>query len=133
LKIRFERLDGDKAGEQLEAHQFPFTLGQAKDCHHRIEAKGVWPHHLTLEDAGEKGILAKHQPEATLLVNGASVAKAVRLQNGDLLELGAAKLRFWLAPIGQAGQRTIETLIWLGLGALALGQAVLVGWLLTSL
>jgi len=133
LKIRFERLDGDKAGEQIEARQFPFTLGQAKDCHHRIEAKGVWPYHLTLDDAGEKGILAKHQPEATLLVNGASIAKAIRLQNGDLLELGAAKLQFWFAPLGQVGQRTIETLIWLGLGALALGQAVLVGWLLTSL
>ena len=56
LKIRIERLDGDATEEQIEARRFLFTLGQSNDCHHRIEAKGVWPHHLTLEDAGEKGI-----------------------------------------------------------------------------
>ena len=119
-------------GEQIEAHRFPFTLGQARDCNHLIEAKGVWPHHLTLEDAGEKGIVARHQPEATLLVNGAAVAKGVRLQNGDYIELGAAKLRFWLAPLGQAGQRAIETMIWIALGILVFGQAGLLAWLLAS-
>ena len=132
MKIRIERLDGEAAGDQLEARQFPFMLGQAKDCDHRIEAKGVWPKHLRLEDAGEKGIVAKHQKDATLLVNGAVVARSVRLQNGDLIELGAAKLRFWLAPLGQAGQRPIEILIWTALGLLALGQVGLIGWLYAS-
>ena len=130
MKIRIEWLDGGATKEQIEARRFPFTLGQAKDCHHRIDAKGVWPHHLTLEDAGEKGIVANHQPEATLLVNGATVAKSVRLQNGDVIELGAAKLRFWLAPLGQAGQHTVEFVIWATLGILALGQVGLIAWLL---
>ena len=49
---------------------------------------------------------------ATLLVNGATAAKSVRLQNGDVIELGAAKFRFWLAPLGQAGQRKVEIAIW---------------------
>ncbi|HCV99173.1 MAG TPA: hypothetical protein DGJ56_07750 [Verrucomicrobiales bacterium] len=132
MKIRIERLDGDATKEQIEARRFPFKLGQAKDCHHRIDAKGVWPHHLTLEDAGEKGIVANHQPEATLLVNGATVAKSVRLQNGDVIELGAAKLRFWLAPLGQAGQRKVEFAIWATLGILTLGQVGLIAWLLRA-
>ena len=132
MKIRIERLDGDATEEQIEARRFPFTLGQSNDCHHRIEAKGVWPHHLTLEDAGEKGIVAKNQAEATLLVNGATVAKSVRLQNGDVIELGAAKFRFWLAPLGQAGQRTVEFAIWATLGILALGQVGLIAWLLSA-
>jgi len=132
LKIRIERLDGEASGEQIEANHFPFTLGQAKDCHHPIDAKGVWPHHLTLEDSREKGIIARHQPKATLLINGATVSKGVRLQNGDLIELGAAKFRFWLAPLGQAGQRSIELVIWAALGTLVLGQAGLIAWLLTS-
>ncbi|MAD24660.1 MAG: hypothetical protein CMO44_10870 [Verrucomicrobiales bacterium] len=130
MKFRLERLDGDFLGEQVEVSGFPFKIGRDINCHHRIEAKGVWPCHLVLEEAGENGIIVKCDPEASLSINSLEASKSVRLQNGDLLQFGSVRLRFWLAPIGQMGQRSIELIIWLGLSMLILGQVTIMAWLL---
>ncbi len=130
MKVRLERLDGDFSGQQIEACNFPFKIGRDKNCHHRIESKGVWPCHLILREAGENGIIVNCEAEASLFVNSRSVSKSVRLRNGDLLEFGSVNLRFWIAPITQLGQRTIERKIWLGLGVLFLGQVTIIAWLL---
>ena len=130
MKFRLERLDGDFLGEQVEVSGFPFKIGRDVNCHHRIEAKGVWPCHLVLEKTEENGILVKCDPEASLSINSLEASKSVRLQNGDLLQFGSVKFRFWLAPIGQMGQRSIELIIWLGLSMLILGQVTIMAWLL---
>ena len=133
MKVRLERLDGDFLGEQVEACNFPFKIGRDRNCHHRIEAKGVWPCHLILEEAGENGIIVKRDSEATLNINSLAASKSVRLQNGDLLQFGSVRLRFWLAPIGQMGQRSTEFIIWLSLSMLILGQVAIIAWLLKFL
>ena len=130
MKVRLERLDGDFSGQQIEACNFPFKIGRDKNCHHRIESKGVWPCHLILRKAGENGIIVHCEAEASLFVNSRGVSKSVRLRNGDLLEFGSVILRFWIAPITQLGQRTIERKIWIGLGVLFLGQVTIIAWLL---
>ena len=133
MKVRLERLDGDFLGQQVETCNFPFKIGRARNCHHRIEAKGVWPCHLILEESGENGIIVNSESEASLRINSLVASKSVRLKNGDLLEFGSVSLRFWLAPIDQMGQRTTEFIIWLGLGVLILGQATIIAWLLKFL
>jgi hypothetical protein len=52
------------------------------------------------------------------------------LKHGDLLGLGAAKLRFWLAPLGQTDRSVSEALIWIALLMLGLGQVAAIAWLL---
>ena len=98
----------------------------------RIEAKGVWDKHLVLDNEGDNGITATPSPDALVFVNGDAHRKKFRLNHGDLLELGAAKFRFWFAPLGQADRRGLEGLIWVALLLLALGQAGVIAWLMNS-
>ena len=130
MKIRLERIDGTAAGSPVESRRFPFALGQAKECDLRIEAKGVWGRHLVLDDEGENGITATPSPDALVFVNGDAHRKKFRVNHGDLLELGAAKFRFWFAPLGQADHRGLEGVIWIALLLLALGQAGVIVWLM---
>ena len=130
MKIRLERIDGTAAGSPVESRRFPFALGQAKECDLRIEAKGVWGRHLVLDDEGENGITATPSPDALVFVNGDAHRKKFRVNHGDLLELGAAKFRFWFAALGQADRRDLECLIWVALLLLALGQAGVIAWLM---
>ena len=130
MKIRLERIDGTAAGSPVESRRFPFALGQAKECDLRIEAKGVWGRHLVLDDEGENGITATPSPDALVFVNGDAHRKKFRLNHGDLLELGAAKFRFWFAPLGRADRCGLEGLIWVALLLLALGQAGVIAWLM---
>ena len=130
MKIRLERIDGTAAGSLVESRRFPFALGQAKECDLRIEAKGVWGRHLVLDDEGENGITATPSPDALVFVNGDAHRKKFRVNHGDLLELGAAKFRFWFAPLGQADRRGLEGLVWVALLMLALGQAGVIVWLM---
>ena len=132
MKIRLERIDEATAGDPIEARRFPFTLGQAKECDLRIEAKGVWGKHLILDNEGENGIIATPCPDALVVVNGDSHRKKFRLNHGALVELGAAKFHFWFAPLGQTDRRWLEGLIWAALFLFALGQAGVVAWLLNS-
>ena len=130
MKIRLERIDGTAAGSPVESRRFPFALGQAKECDLRIEAKGVWGRHLVLDDEGENGITATPSPDALVFVNGDAQRKKFRVNHGDLLELGAAKFRFWFAPLGQADRCGLEGLIWFALLLLALGQVGVIVWLM---
>ena len=132
MKIRLEPIEEAAAGDTIEARRFPFALGQAKECDLRIDAKGVWDKHLILDYDGKNGITATPCPDALVVVNGDSHRKKFRLNHGDLVELGAAKFHFWLAPLGQADRRRLEGLIWAALFLLALGQAGVVAWLLNS-
>ena len=117
-------------GNPIEARRFPFTLGKAKSCDLQIVAKGVWDKHLILDNAGEKGITATPISDAFIMINGVSQGKTVRLKDGDLLGLGAAKLRFWLAPLGQTDRSVFDALIWIALLLLGLGQVAAIAWLL---
>ena len=130
MKIRLERIDGTTAGGSVESRRFPFALGQAKECDLRIEAKGVWGRHLVLDDEGENGITATPSADALVFVNGDAHRKKFRVNHGDLLELGAAKFRFWFAPLGQADRCGLEGFIWVALLLLALGQAGVIVWLM---
>ena len=132
MKIRLERVDQATAGDPIEAGRFPFALGQARECDLRIDAKGVWGKHLTLDNEGDNGIVATPCPDALVIVNGDAHRNKFRVNHGDLLELGAAKFRFWFAPLGQADRRGLEGLVWAALLLLALGQAGVVVWLLNS-
>jgi len=130
LNIRLERIDCNSFAKHINICKFPFRIGRSKKCHHRIEAKGVWPFHIVLELDGENGIIVKSESDALLLINSLKASKAVRLQNGDLLQFGVVAFRFWIAPIEQMSHRNTEFSIWLGLGIIIMSQVILMGWLL---
>jgi hypothetical protein len=75
-----------------------------------------------------EGIIVSAATDASVIVNGQPVRQTT-LRNGDLIEAGSVKLRFGLGPIRQRGLHVRETMIWLGLAALCLGQVALIYWL----
>lgn len=108
--------------------QFPYSIGRGASDGLRLEDAGVWDRHLNLTLEPADGFLLHLHPHALGTVNGQPF-QTTRLRSGDLIEIGGVKLQFWLSETQQAGLRWRETLTWVGLGVVTLGQLGLI-WLL---
>ena len=127
--IQFQILSGKQAGNDIIVRRFPFVIGRGSDAGLPMDDPGVWDRHLQIEFQRDNGFIFTVQPNALALING-DQAEAGTLRNGDLIELGSARLRFWLARSTQKTLRIREALTWLALVALFAGQIALIYWLL---
>ncbi len=89
-----------------------------------VEA-GVWENHLQLDLQVPAGFRLRRLGEGRACINGAEFDELV-LHNGDVIELGAVKVQFWLGAVRQSDNRAREMLVWLGLGALVLLESLLI-------
>lgn len=126
--FQLQILSGQAAGRVQPARRLPFHVGRQAGADLRSEEPGVWEHHLQFDLDAAEGIRVVTQPEAPLLINGRPVRQA-RLRNGDVLELGGLKLRFWLAPAALRSLSLREGATWGLLVVLAALQGVLLLWL----
>ncbi len=126
--VQLRILSGKKAGSVWTARHFPVRIGRASNAHLRLEEDGVWDRHLLLQFRRPDGFVLTTESEALAAVNGDPVHEAV-LRNGDIIELGALKLQFWLSETRQFGLGFREALVWVGITAVCLGQAGLIFWL----
>jgi hypothetical protein len=127
--IQLGILSGKKAGTAWAARRFPVQIGRSPTDDLQIVEPGVWEHHLRLQlDRGE-GFHFSTRPEAVAIINGQPFHQAA-LRNGDTIELGSLRMRFWLAETRQRGLRMREWLTWAAIAAVSLGQVGLVYWLL---
>jgi hypothetical protein len=120
--------NGSQAGCHRVARRFPFQVGRSPRSHLPLADEGVWPAHATICFQAGEGYFLQAEPEALTRVNGERVAR-IRLRNGDLIECGSVRLRFWLAALRQRGLWLREAMTWIGLGCLCLLQLGLVYWL----
>jgi pSer/pThr/pTyr-binding forkhead associated (FHA) protein len=125
LKICSESL----AGETHRVAHFPFRIGRAADVDLRLLAEGVWDHHLELDFDPAQGFVLSTQSNALATVNGWPI-QAVILRNGDSIEIGALKIRFWLGETRQSRLRTPEVLVWMAVALVTAAQVLLLLWLL---
>ncbi|HEX4645592.1 MAG TPA: FHA domain-containing protein [Verrucomicrobiae bacterium] len=116
------------AGAEWLARRFPTTIGRSAAADFRLEGDGVWEKHLELDLSPSDGFVASAYPNALAAVNGRFFQETV-LRNGDILELGSVKLRFWLGETRQRGLRFREWLTWIAFGLIAAGQVWLIYWL----
>jgi hypothetical protein len=123
--IQLKILSGKMAGTEMVARRFPFRIGRAASANLRVEEDGVWDDHLELGFEPGTGYVLTARPSALAGINGQQVTQAV-LRNGDLIEIGALKMRFWLAETRQAGMRWREWLTWTGIALVTAGQVWLV-------
>ncbi len=126
--IQLNILSGNKAGGSWAARRFPVRIGRSASADLRLEDPGVWERHLQLDFKRREGFLLSVQPEALATVNGQPVSQT-RLRNGDVIEIGALKLQFWLAQTSQTGLGFREWLTWLAIAAICLIQVALIYWL----
>jgi hypothetical protein len=89
-----------------------------------LDEPGVWQRHFVIDWRAE-GLILEAEPEALLSINDTSVQRAL-LRNGDIITLGASKIRFSFSPVRQSSLAPREWLTWIALGALCLGQVALV-------
>jgi hypothetical protein len=114
-------LSGKQAGTVCVARRFPFRVGRNADADLVVDDPGVWDDHLRFEFVPGEGIRVAARPEALLAVNAERQNEA-RLRNGDWLDAGGLKLRFWLAeaPLRQLRPREVAT--WVALLLVFLAQ-----------
>ena len=127
--IQLQILSGKLAGTGSVARRFPFRIGRLASADLRLEEDGIWDQHLELNLITPAGFVLSAQSNALATVNGQRVEQTV-LRNGDLIEIGSLKMRFWLSATRQIGLRFREWLTWGALVLLAVGQVCLVYWLL---
>ena len=89
---------------------------------------GVWDRHCELDFDPVAGFALRRMSEGLVLVNGEPVESAL-LRNGDVIDCGSVKLRFWLGEAQQGGLRLREAAVWTLLGLIPLAQLALMYWL----
>jgi pSer/pThr/pTyr-binding forkhead associated (FHA) protein len=116
---------GKMAGTETVVRHFPFRMGRSASADLRLEEDGVWDAHAEIVFDPEAGFLLRANHDALTGVNGKRCHEAV-LRNGDELEIGALKLRFWLGATRQRTLQVREWLTWAGLALVTAGQLVLI-------
>ncbi|HTD66079.1 MAG TPA: FHA domain-containing protein [Candidatus Limnocylindria bacterium] len=127
--IQFQILSGEQAGNDIVVRRFPFSIGRGAESDLPLAEPGVWDRHLRIDFQRGDGFMFVAHSEALTLINGQKVESGM-LRNGDLVELGSAQLRFWLAPAQQRTLQVREIATWTALVALFAGQVGLIYWLL---
>jgi len=119
------------AGADFVARRFPFQVGRSSSADLRIEDAGIWDEHLTFSLSADRTVEVFAKAGALVSVNDQSVSTAA-LRSGDVIEIGAVRIRFSLSPTRQKGLRLRESLVWIGLILIALIQVGLIYWLLET-
>jgi pSer/pThr/pTyr-binding forkhead associated (FHA) protein len=123
--LQLKILSGKKAGTEYVARRFPVRIGRAASCDFCLEENGIWDHHADIAFDPAEGFIAVTQPNARLYVGGQPVERAV-LRNGDVLEIGSARVQFWLSPTAQGRFVVREAVVWSALALLCIVQIALV-------
>lgn len=127
--IQLKILTGKMAGATWTARHFPVRIGRSAQSDLQIEENGVWDEHFQIRLESKKGFVLEARPDALVSVNGPLVQQAL-LRNGDLIEIGSWKTRFWLAEAVQRRLYFWETIVWMIVCAVAVGQMALIYWLI---
>ena len=127
--VQLTILSGKQAGTCVVARRFPFCVGRNPGMDLRLEEHGVWDRHFELDLNVHEGFVLKVQSEARVIVNGEPAHSAL-LRNGDVIEIGALKIQFWLSETRQKKLRVREALTWASFVALCAGQLALIYFVL---
>lgn len=121
-------LSGKLAGTICVARRFPFRVGRNAGADLCADEPGVWENHLTFELRPAEGVRVSAPADAQLSLNAERVQTAI-LRNGDTIEAGGLKLRFWLSEVELYSQTLREALTWLALAGLLAAQIAAIYWL----
>ena len=123
--IRLNILAGRSAGSGYLGKRFPLVLGRGTGADLILDDPGVWDCHATLDLDRLGRFQLRAESGAMVVVNGVALPKA-ELKNGDVLDLGGARLRFSLSETRLRSHRAREWATWVGVVLLCLGQVLLI-------
>lgn len=116
------------AGNELVARHFPLLIGRASGSDLLLEDDGVWASHCRIDCVEGKGFILYGLENAIVSVNGQALEEVV-LKNGDTLDIGGAKVRFWIGNTEPKNFRWRERLTWAGFIGVLVLQVYLIYWL----
>jgi pSer/pThr/pTyr-binding forkhead associated (FHA) protein len=122
-------LSGKKVGAEWNISHFPVQIGRSTSVDFPVDEPGVWERHFEIDLHFPDGLFLKTQPNALVTVNGENIEQAL-LRSGDLIEIGALKIRFGLSAVQQRSLVFREFAMWIALTGLCLGQIALIYWLI---
>lgn len=128
--IQLQILSGKQAGSRWIARRFPVRIGRSQGNDLQLEEPGVWDRHCEIALDHTQGFLLSAQADALLTVNQEAVAGDYHLRNGDSIECGSIRLRFWLGDPKHRGLWVGEWFVWMLVVAICAVQLALVYWLL---
>ncbi len=128
--VQFNILSGKQAGAIWSTRRFPVRVGRSPDSDLQLEEPGVWDDHFHIGLNPSAGFTLESRPDALVTANGQPVQRTV-LRNGDVIEIGALKLQFWLADARQRGLKIREGLVWTIVAAVCFSQIALIYWLIS--
>jgi len=124
--LRLQILSGHKTGAEFIARKFPVTVGRSPTADLSVDDAGVWDKHFEIHFKRGQGLTLKPFPDAIVAINEEPLKKPeITLRNGDLISLGALKLRFALSPVRQRGLFLREALVWIALSLLCAIQVLI--------
>lgn len=123
--IQLSVLSGKMAGSTYAARHFPFKVGRDADSDLQTDAHGVWAGHLSFFFVPRKGIRMQCAQGASAIVNGTTVTDAF-LRNGDTIDVGALKFRFWMGETQCRSQRWREWMTWLMWAAMVIAEVLII-------
>ncbi|MEO8428372.1 MAG: FHA domain-containing protein [Verrucomicrobiota bacterium] len=126
--VQLTVLSGKTAGALVVARRFPFRIGRAPDDNLRIEEAGIWDGHLELSLKMPAGLLITVHEKALAAANGEPFKQRI-VRNGDVIEIGSARIQLALSPTQQRGFRARELVTWAALIGLFGFQGYVIYWL----
>ena len=129
--IQFSILSGKQAGTVMAARHFPFRIGRSDRMHWQTDASGVWDEHVEIRLNAREGFSLHALSRGLAVINRQPVTEGA-LRNGDVIEIGALRLQFWLGETRGKRLGWREAMVWGGIAAVIAGQTALVHWLLNS-
>ena len=128
VAIRLAILSGKSAGTDWVGSSLPVRLGRDAASDVVLEEDGVWDQHVQIGFYPGEGFLLRCRPQSPVSINSQRTGQAL-LRNGDVIEIGAAKVQFWLGETRQPGLRLREALTWAGIAGVFAAQIGLMYWL----
>jgi len=123
--LRLNVLSGGRAGAVWDCGVFPVVIGRNRDANVCLEDEGVWDRHLEITLKNPDGFVMAVNPSALATVND-QPTRQCPLRNGDVIQIGPARIQFWLSGTRQINLRPREFVTWIGLAALCAAQIVLI-------
>ena len=100
------------AGVSWTARHFPVRVGRDSENELRIEDQGVWNRHFAISFDPVEGFTLEAGSDALVNVNHQPV-RTHHLRPGDTIEIGSARLRFWIAEPSRRSLRWREHTFWI--------------------
>ncbi len=127
--VQLSVTSGKYNGSNKIVNQFPCIVGRDKSADFLLDDEGIWDKHFQIVHKPADGYYLEVFEPALVSVNDAYVTNT-RLKNGDTIQAGAVKFKFWLSEVEQKKFVFHEIMIWAALFLLTSSQMILIYYLL---